>query len=123
MATVMAYAEAVVSSNQPRTFDEALKNVTGIFLITGYTIDMLVQSKSLIDAANRIGVNHIVHLGAFTRDQDSYATVFANTQSSVNISLMAARWRAGSFSPDVVKVADQQRRYAVGHEWCHRSNA
>jgi uncharacterized protein YbjT (DUF2867 family) len=54
-----------------------LKNITGIFLITGYTVDMLVQSKSLIDAAKRNGVNHIVHLGAFTRDHDAYATVFA----------------------------------------------
>ncbi len=38
---------------------------------------MLVQSKSLIDAAKRNGVTHIVHLGAFTREHDSYATVFA----------------------------------------------
>jgi NAD(P)H dehydrogenase (quinone) len=38
---------------------------------------MLVQSKSLIDAAKRNGINHIVHLGAFTRDHDAYATVFA----------------------------------------------
>jgi NAD(P)H dehydrogenase (quinone) len=38
---------------------------------------MLVQSKSLIDAAKRNGVQHIVHLGAFTTDHDSYATVFA----------------------------------------------
>jgi len=38
---------------------------------------MLVQSKSLIDAAKRNGVDHIVHLGAFTRDHDAYATVFA----------------------------------------------
>ena len=38
---------------------------------------MLVQSKSLIDAAKRNGVNHIVHLGAFTGDHDAYATVFA----------------------------------------------
>src|SRR5207244_1439916 len=54
-----------------------LNNVTSIFLITGYTVDMLVQSKSLIDAAKRNGVTHIVHLGAFTREHDSYATVFA----------------------------------------------
>src|SRR5258705_11536197 len=40
-------------------------------------INMLVQSKSLIDAAERNGVNHIVHLGAFATDHDSYATVFA----------------------------------------------
>ena len=66
-----------IDLDDPRTFDEALKNVTGIFLITGYTVDMLVQSKSLVDAAKRNGVTHIVHLGAFTREHDSYATVFA----------------------------------------------
>src|SRR6201998_2492919 len=66
-----------IDLDDPRTFDEALKNITSIFLITGYTVDMLVQSKSLIDAAKRNGVNHIVHLGAFTRDHDAYATVFA----------------------------------------------
>ncbi len=67
----------LIDLDDPRTFDEALNNVTSIFLITGYTVDMLVQSKSLIDAAKRSGVNHIVHLGAFTREHDSYATVFA----------------------------------------------
>jgi NAD(P)H dehydrogenase (quinone) len=61
----------------PRTFNEALKNITGIFLMGGYTVDMLVQSKSLIDAAKRNGVSHIVHLGAFTAEHDAYATVFA----------------------------------------------
>ena len=70
-------ASRFIDLDDPRTFDEALKNITGLFLITGYTVDMLVQSKSLIDAAKRNGVNHIVHLGAFTRDHDSYATVFA----------------------------------------------
>src|ERR1700757_3037035 len=70
-------ASRFIDLDDPRTFDEALKNITGIFLITGYTVDMLVQSKSLIDAARRNGVTHIVHLGAFTRDHDSYATVFA----------------------------------------------
>ena len=52
-----------IDLDDPRTFDEALKNITSIFLITGYTVDMLIQSKSLIDAAKRNGVNHIVHLG------------------------------------------------------------
>src|SRR5256885_3089069 len=70
-------ASRFIDLDDPRTFDEALKDITGIFLLTGYTVDMLVQSKSLIDAAKRNGVNHIVHLGAFTRDHDAYATVFA----------------------------------------------
>jgi NAD(P)H dehydrogenase (quinone) len=66
-----------IDLDDPRTFDEALKNITGILLITGYTVDMLVQSKALIDAAKRNGVNHIVHLGAFTLEHDAYPTVFA----------------------------------------------
>src|SRR5712672_2335500 len=70
-------ASRFIDLDDPRTFDQALKGITGIFLITGYTVDMLVQSKSLIDAAKRNGVNHIVHLGGFTRDHDAYATVFA----------------------------------------------
>jgi len=70
-------ASRFIDLDDPRTFDQALKDVTGIFLITGYTVDMLVQSKSLIDAARRNGVKHIVHLGAFTTDRDAYATVFA----------------------------------------------
>ena len=70
-------ASRFIDLDDPRTFDEALKNITGLFLISGYTVDMLVQSKSLIDAAKRNGVNHIAHLGAFTRDHDAYSTVFA----------------------------------------------
>ena len=41
-------ASRFIDLDDPRTFDEALKNVTGVFLITGYTVDMLVQSKSLV---------------------------------------------------------------------------
>ena len=37
---------------------------------------MLVQSKTLIDAAKRNGVKHIVHLGAFSLSHDDYTTVF-----------------------------------------------
>jgi len=70
-------ASRFIDLDDPRTFDEALNNVTGLFLITGYTVDMLVQSKTLIDAARRNGVKHIVHLGAFTREHDTYTTVFA----------------------------------------------
>ena len=70
-------ASRFIDLDDPLTFDEALKSVTGLFLITGYTVNMLVQSKTLIDAAKRNGVKHIVHLGAFTREHDAYTTVFA----------------------------------------------
>src|SRR3981081_2544078 len=63
-------ASRFIDLDDPRTFGQERKDVTGIFLITGYTVDMRVQSKSLIDAARRNPVQHIVHLGAFTTHRD-----------------------------------------------------
>ncbi|WP_394826948.1 NmrA family NAD(P)-binding protein [Pendulispora albinea] len=46
----------------------ALAGVDRLFLLTGYSVDMLVQSKAVIDAAKVLGVKHIVHLGAWAKD-------------------------------------------------------
>ncbi|WP_336781550.1 NmrA family NAD(P)-binding protein [Paenibacillus illinoisensis] len=63
--------EAVVLDlNEPTTFAAALANVDRVFLLTGYTSDMLIQSKHLVDAAVDAGVSHIVHLGVFTSRRD-----------------------------------------------------
>jgi uncharacterized protein YbjT (DUF2867 family) len=51
--------------DDPRTFGAALAGVDRIFLLTGYTVAMLAQSKTLVDAASKAGVKHIVHLGVF----------------------------------------------------------
>jgi NAD(P)H dehydrogenase (quinone) len=51
--------------DDPQTFGTALAGVDRLFLLTGYTVDMLVQSKTLVDAARKAGVSHIVHLGIF----------------------------------------------------------
>lgn len=50
--------------DRPETILPALQGVDAAFLMTGYTIDMLRQSKSFIDDAKKAGVKHIVHLGA-----------------------------------------------------------
>ncbi len=63
--------EAVVLDlNRPETFAKALEDVDRVFLLTGYTSDMLFQSKKLVDAAVDAGVGHIVHLGVFTSGRD-----------------------------------------------------
>jgi NAD(P)H dehydrogenase (quinone) len=36
-----------------------------VFLLTGYTVAMLAQSKAFVDAARKARVQHIVHLGVF----------------------------------------------------------
>jgi uncharacterized protein YbjT (DUF2867 family) len=51
--------------DDPRTFGKALAGVDRLYLLTGYTVAMLVQSKTLVDAAIKAGVQHIVHQGIF----------------------------------------------------------
>lgn len=46
------------------TVEKAVVGIDGILLMTGYSMDMLKQSKRVIDAAKRAGVDHIVHIGA-----------------------------------------------------------
>ena len=51
--------------DDPRTFALALAGVDRVLLLTGYTVAMLTQSKTLVDAARKAGVSHIVHVGVF----------------------------------------------------------
>ena len=51
--------------DDPSTFALALAGVDRVFLLTGYTVAMLTQSKTLVDAAKKAGVKHIVHVGIF----------------------------------------------------------
>lgn len=60
----------VLDLNHSETFPKALKDVDRVFLLTGYTSDMLHQSKRLVDASVDAGVKHIVHLGVFTSHRD-----------------------------------------------------
>ncbi len=50
------------------TVKKAVSNVDSILLMTGYTVDMMKQSKRVIDAAKSDGVDHIVHVGASGAD-------------------------------------------------------
>jgi uncharacterized protein YbjT (DUF2867 family) len=51
--------------DNPQTFGPALTGVDRVFLLTGYTVAMLAQSKTFVDAAYKARVQHIVHLGVF----------------------------------------------------------
>ena len=48
-----------------RTYETALQGVQRLFMVTGYTVDMLNQGKNLTDAAKDAGVEYIVHVGTF----------------------------------------------------------
>ena len=51
--------------DDPRTFAPALEGIDRLFVITGYTVAMTHQTKTITDAAADAGVGHIVHLGIF----------------------------------------------------------
>jgi uncharacterized protein YbjT (DUF2867 family) len=55
----------LLNLDQPSTFPKALQGVDRVFLLTGYTVAMLAQSKTFVDAAVKASVQHIVHLGTF----------------------------------------------------------
>jgi NAD(P)H dehydrogenase (quinone) len=59
--------------NKVETFSPALENVDRPFMATGYTVDMLRQSKDLVNYAKRAGVEIIVHLGACGDDDTRVA--------------------------------------------------
>ena len=46
-----------------RAHKDAIAGTDTMFLLTGYTVDMLAQSKYAIDTAKRAGVGHIIHVG------------------------------------------------------------
>lgn len=54
----------VLDFDDPRGFANAFQGIDAVFLSTGYTANMMDQSKLLIDASKKAGVKHIVHLGA-----------------------------------------------------------
>jgi uncharacterized protein YbjT (DUF2867 family) len=51
--------------DDPRTFAAALDGIDRLFVMTGYTVAMTHQTKTITDAAADAGVGHIVHLGIF----------------------------------------------------------
>ncbi|OLE35836.1 MAG: hypothetical protein AUG48_09625 [Actinobacteria bacterium 13_1_20CM_3_68_9] len=48
-----------------RTFAAALEGINRLFVMSGYTVAMTHQTKTITDAAADAGVGHIVHLGIF----------------------------------------------------------
>jgi uncharacterized protein YbjT (DUF2867 family) len=47
------------------TFEAALDGIDRLFVMTGYTVAMTHQTKTITDAAADAGVGHVVHLGIF----------------------------------------------------------
>ncbi len=60
-------ATVILDFDDESTHLPAFEGVERVFVVTGYTVDMLRQSKALLDTAKKAGVQHVVHLGACGR--------------------------------------------------------
>ncbi|MGI4741983.1 MAG: SDR family oxidoreductase [Janthinobacterium lividum] len=63
----------ILDFDKEETLAPALVGIDRALLVTGYTVDMLRQSKAFLDQAKQAGVQHIVHLGACGRDDTTVA--------------------------------------------------
>ncbi len=63
----------ILDLDDPKTIAPALKDIDRALLLTGYTVDMLRQSKRFLDTAKQVGVQHIVHIGASTAPTNEVA--------------------------------------------------
>jgi NAD(P)H dehydrogenase (quinone) len=66
-------AAVLFDFDDEKTHAPALAGINRLFIVTGYTVDMLRQSKTLLDEAKKAGVQHVVHLGACGRDDTTIA--------------------------------------------------
>jgi uncharacterized protein YbjT (DUF2867 family) len=72
-ATALGVSAVHLDLDRIETFAKALEGVDRLFVATGYTVDMLRQSKDLVNYAKRAGVKLIVHLGACGDDDTRVA--------------------------------------------------
>ena len=63
----------ILDFDKEETLAPALQGIDRALLVTGYTVDMLRQSKAFLDQAKKSGVQHMVHLGACGRDDTTIA--------------------------------------------------
>ena len=59
------HSAVCIDLDDPRTFPAALRGIDRLFIMTGYTINMVQQVKTIVDAAVDAGVGFVVHLGVF----------------------------------------------------------
>ena len=69
------YATVLLDLDRTETLAPAMYGVDTLFMLKPYSIDYLIQSKRVIDAAARAGVRHVVNLGSFGADDTPWASI------------------------------------------------
>jgi uncharacterized protein YbjT (DUF2867 family) len=69
------YETVLLDLDRTETLGPAMHGVDTLFMLKPYSIDYLIQSKRVIDAAARAGVRHVVNLGSFGADDTPWASI------------------------------------------------
>lgn len=64
-------AAVFIDLNDARTFPAALAGIDRLFVMSGYTVEMVHQVKTITDAAVDAGVSFIVHLGVYSNGRET----------------------------------------------------
>jgi uncharacterized protein YbjT (DUF2867 family) len=78
--------------DRPQDFDTALKGVRIIFLLRPYTLKHMMHGKTVADAAKRVGVEHIVSVGAFGRAETPWPVIAWNMLVEAYIERTGLAW-------------------------------
>lgn len=103
--------------DRPETMRAALTGVDSIFLVTGYTVNMVVHSNRLLDAARAEGVRHIVHLGALAAEDTPHAHFAWHQMVERSIEAMGFDWThlRPNFFMDTVWIGYRRRPDRLVH--------
>ena len=60
----MVLTQVYFDFNDPDSMARKLVGIDRVLMVTGYTVDNLMQGKTFIDEARKAGVSYFVHLGS-----------------------------------------------------------
>ena len=83
---------AFLDFDQIATLRPALRGAEAVFLVGGYSVNMLAHAKRLLNAARAEGVKHIVHLGALAADDTPHAHFVWHQMIEHTIAAMGFSW-------------------------------
>jgi NAD(P)H dehydrogenase (quinone) len=63
-SSVLGIRQVHFDFDDPDSMARALVGIDRVLMVTGYTVDKLIQGKTFIDEAKRAGVDYVVHLGS-----------------------------------------------------------
>ena len=69
------YATVTLDLDRNETFVPAMRGIDTLFMLKPYSMDYLIQSKRVIDAAVKAGVGHVVNLGSYGADDTPWASI------------------------------------------------